>query len=241
MFFVDGGFLRVPGGVVHIIRRVIKCLLGHVRYILFRIVTLFGGGSINLGDNFGRPAGPRKGSDISGEVQISFERALEGSTVPLRVDSGGETKTLDVKIPMGLKDGATLRLRGQGGAGRPKGDILLTIRVESSSRWTRKGNNIEGVLAVPALAAYRGGPVDVETPWGEVTMKLPAGTQGGQSLRLKGRGVRFAGERRRDGNLFVRVQIVLPEAGDEGLVAALERLQGVHEPLEEATESAEPG
>jgi DnaJ-class molecular chaperone len=196
--------------------------------------SLFGGGSVNLGGGFGRQAGPRKGQDITGDVKITFEQALLGTTVPLRIDAGGEARTLDVKIPMGFKDGAKLRLRGQGGQGQPRGDIMLTIRVGNSKKWTRKGDNLEGVMPVPVLAAYRGGPVDVDTPWGQVSMKIPAGTQGGQTLRLKGRGVRYKGDKRTDGNLIMRVQLVLPPAGNEPLLEALEALQGEVRPLEEA-------
>ena len=79
-------------------------------------------------------------------------------------------------------------------------------------------------LPVTALEAYRGGPIDVPTPWGVVTMKLPPGTQNGQTLRLRDKGVRIRGEAR--GDLLVSIDIQMPESGDEELLAVLERLQG---------------
>src|SRR5690606_14526966 len=145
---------------------------------------LFGGGRVDLGDAFGRAqTGPRRGRDIEGEITIAFDRALQGTTVPLRIEAAGGTKTLDVKVPQGFADGGKLRLRGQGGAGNPPGDILLTVRVEKSSRWERKGDDLRAKATVSALAAYRGGPVDIQTPWGDVTIKLPAGSQSGQTMR----------------------------------------------------------
>lgn len=189
--------------------------------------NLFGGGGrVEFGDGFGRPAGPRKGRDISGEISVEFDAALHGTTVPLRIDGAGGGRSLDVKVPQGIKDGAKLRLRGQGGAGQPNGDILLTVRVKSSKRWDRSGDDLKTKAPLPALTAYKGGPVDVETPWGTVTVKVPAGSQSGQTLRLRGKGVHYASEKRKNGDLLVTLEIVMPPPGDAELLQALERLQG---------------
>ena len=189
---------------------------------------LFGGGRID-GDLFGRGghAGPqaRRGQDIHGEVQVSLMDSLLGVTVPLRVETrSGQPRTLDVRVPEGITDGGKLRLRQQGGPGSPPGDIILTIRVLAAKRLERDGTNLRMKLPVTALEAYRGGPIDVPTPWGSVTMKLPPGTQNGQTLRLRGRGVHIRGEAR--GDLLVSLDIQMPEGGDEELIEVLERLQG---------------
>lgn len=189
---------------------------------------LFGGGRVH-GDVFGRSArGPvaRRGSDIHGEIKVSLLDSLLGVTVPLRVESsaGGEARTLDVRVPEGITDGGKLRLREQGGQGSPNGDIILTIHVQPGRNLERDGTNLRMKLPVTALEAYAGGPIDVPTPWGPVTMKLPPGTQNGQTLRLRDKGVRIRGEAR--GDLFVTVDIRMPERGDEELLAVLERLQG---------------
>ena len=149
-----------------------------------------------------------------------------GVTVPLRIEStaGGETRTLDVRVPEGITDGGKLRLRQQGGPGNPPGDVILTVVVEPARNLERDGTNLRMKLPVTAFEAYRGGPVDVPTPWGPVTMKLPPGTQNGQTLRLRDKGVRIRGESR--GDLFVTIDIRMPERGDEELLAVLERLQG---------------
>lgn len=190
---------------------------------------LFGGGRINSGDMFGRGGRPgpqaRRGADIQGEIQVTLMDSLLGVTVPLRVEErGGSLRTLDVRVPEGITDGAKLRLREQGGPGMPAGDIILTVRVLAGRNLERDGTNLRMKLPVTALEAYRGGPIDVPTPWGSVTMRLPPGTQNGQTLRLRDRGVRIRGESR--GDLLVTVDIQMPEGGDEQLLEALERLQG---------------
>lgn len=188
---------------------------------------LFGGGRVD-GDIFGRAArGPttRRGGDIHGEINVSLLDSLLGVTVPLRIESAaGQSRTLDVRVPEGITDGGKLRLRGQGGAGDPPGDIILTVGVLPGRNLERDGTNLRMKLPVTAYEAYRGGPIDVPTPWGSVTMKLPPGTQNGQTLRLRDKGVRIKGEPR--GDLFVTVDIRMPEGGDPELLAVLERLQG---------------
>lgn len=122
-----------------------------------------------------------------------------------------------------MSNNGKLRLRGQGGAGDPPGDILLTIRVQQHPWIIREGQNLRIKLPVTALEAYKGGPVDVPTPSGTVTLKLPPGSQNGQTLRLKGKGVQVSGKTA--GDLLVTLDVRLPKAGDEKLTAALEELQ----------------
>jgi curved DNA-binding protein len=188
---------------------------------------LFGGGRVE-GDIFGRAGrGPttRRGADLHGEIKVSLLDSLLSVTVPLRIESGaGQSRTLDVRVPEGITDGSKLRLREQGGSGDPPGDIILTVGVMPGRNLERDGTNLRMKLPVTAYEAYRGGPIDVPTPWGSVTMKLPPGTQNGQTLRLRDKGVRIKGEPR--GDLFVTVDIRMPEGGDAELLAALERLQG---------------
>lgn len=194
---------------------------------------LFGGGRVRVED-FG-PAGAggrrtirRRGRDIAGEIHVDFMDALRGTTVALRVEgSDGKAKTLDVKVPPGIDDGAKLRLRGQGGPGDPPGDILLTVHVRPHPFLERDGKNLHMDLPVTALEAYRGGPIDVPTPWGEVTLKLPAGSQGGQTLRLRGKGVHAKDG---DGDLLVTLVIRMPPPGDEVLLQRLEALQSNENP-----------
>lgn len=225
-----GGFGGFPGGGEYHFED-----LGQARGTSFDdlLSRLFGGGRVSdLGDILGGRGARRPtnmaGQDIRGEIEVSFVDALMGVTVPLRVEGReGRSRVLDVKVPEGMPDGGTLRLRGQGGPGNPPGDILLTVRVLPSRTITREGRNLHMTLPVTALEAYRGGPVDVPTPWGTVTLKLPAGSQNGQTLRLRGKGVHSSSKDA--GDLLVTLDVRMPAGGDEELIRVLERLQGLQE------------
>lgn len=181
---------------------------------------LFGGGRVASSR---RRVG--RGANIEGEITVSLMDALHGVTVPLRVEgSDGEARTLDVKVPPAISDGGKLRLRGQGGDGEPNGDIVLTVRVSQGRRMTRRGNDLKLSVPVTAYEAVRGGPVDIPTPWGPVTVKLPRGSQNGQTLRLRGKGVQPRGKEA--GDLLVTLEVRLPEDPSEALVAELEKAQG---------------
>lgn len=193
---------------------------------------LFGGGRVvdptGAGGRGRRPVSQR-GHDIEGEITIDFMDMLRGKTVPLRIESeSGGGRSIDVKVPPGIADGGKLRVRGKGSAGDPPGDILLTVKVAPHPRLKREGPNLQLSLPVTALEAYRGGPVDVPTPTGTVTLKLRPGSQNGQTLRLKGKGISPPGQE--PGDLLVTLDVRLPAPGDDELLAALERLQAEHNP-----------
>ncbi len=191
---------------------------------------LFGGGRVRDADPFGgrgrRPVTTTR--DITGDITIDFIDALFGTTRPLRVETqDGGARTLDVKVPPGISDGGKLRLRKQGG-GSPPGDIILTVNVRPHPKLTRDGMNLHMELPVTALEAYRGGPVDVPTPWGVLTIKLAPGSQNGQVLRLKGKGVKLG--KKPPGDLHITLDVRLPPAGSDELLAALEALQADDNP-----------
>ncbi|HET6581995.1 MAG TPA: DnaJ C-terminal domain-containing protein [Nannocystaceae bacterium] len=190
---------------------------------------LFGGGRVRTeGGTAGRRVA-RKGADIEGEISVGLLDALHGVTVPLRIESeGSESRTLDVKVPQGMQDGAKLRLRGQGGPGTPPGDILLTVRLKPHPRLVREGNDLRMSVPITAFEAYRGGPIDVRTPWGTVTLKIPAGSQNGQVLRLRNHGVRVPGKP--GGDLLATLDVRMPPAGDQKLLDALADLQAGQDP-----------
>lgn len=181
---------------------------------------LFGGGRVASG---GRRVG--RGSNIEGEIRVSLMDSLHGVTVPLKVEGAdGDARTLDVKVPAGIVNGGKLRLRGQGGRGSPNGDILLTVRVTPGRRITRSGNDLKLRVPVTAFEALRGGPIDVPTPWGPVTLKLPKNSQNGQTLRLRGKGVKVRNQE--PGDLLVTLDVRLPDAADDALLSQLEKAQG---------------
>lgn len=120
------------------------------------------------------------------------------------------TRTLDVKIPKGVKTGARIRLRGEGDPGSnngPPGDLFLQIRVGPHPGFRREGLNLHGDVFVNFSTATLGGKADVETYWGPATVSIPPGTRPGRQLRLKGQGIEDAAGRRGDHIATVRVRV----------------------------------
>jgi DnaJ-class molecular chaperone len=163
-----------------------------------------------------RTARAQKGEDFTAAVTISFEEAVNGGTRRVVLQNGEQ---IDVKIPVGLKDGQTIRVKGRGGAGRngaPSGDILLTVSVAAHPFMTREGNDIRMDLPVTLKEAVLGGKVPVPTLTGTVSLSVPPGANTGTTLRLKGKGVGGTGD------LYVRLVVTLPDKPDESLKSFLE-------------------
>ena len=156
---------------------------------------------------------PIKGEDFAFAMTVSFDEAAKGGTRRLALPDGRE---IDVRIPAGLKDGQQIRLRGQGGPGRnggPSGDVLATITVAAHPWLTRDGNNLKMDLPITLKEAVLGGSVTVPTLTGPVSLKVPAGSNTGAVLRLKGKGI----QSKAPGDLYVRLVVSLPEKPDADL------------------------
>ncbi len=128
-----------------------------------------------------------------------------------------KSETVTVAIPPGMDNGQRLRVAGKGEAGRRgggPGDLFLEIAVQADPRFERKGPNLHVKLPVSFSEAALGAKVDVPTPDGKATLKVPPGVQSGQKLRLKGHGMPLGkgGER---GDLFAEVAVITPAIGDE--------------------------
>ncbi len=173
-------------------------------------------GSMFGGDQRGRGTGPARGRDTRYAFTADFLDAVTGATPRLTLPDG---RALDVKLPAGTLDGQVLRLRGQGGGGANggnSGDALVEITVAPHRFFTRDGNDLRVELPVTLPEAVLGGPVEVPTPTGPVRMRVPAGSDTGTELRLRGRGVpAHAGQDA--GNLYATLRVVLgkPDAALE--------------------------
>lgn len=159
---------------------------------------------------------PRKGRDESYRLEVAFLDAVRGATRQLTLPDG---KALSVKIPPGVVSGQVLRLRGQGEPGRnggPAGDALIELEVAEHELLRRDGNDLRMDLPVTLKEAVLGGPVVVPTPFGSLRVNLPAGSDSGRTIRLRGKGVAGHGKRAA-GDLFLtlRVQIGKPDAALE--------------------------
>ncbi len=167
-----------------------------------------------FGDMFGargaRGSGPIRGADERYSLAVDFLDAVNGATPRLTLPDG---RTLDVRVPAGLEDGQTLRLRGQGGAGLnggPAGDALIEVHVYPHPTFRREGNDIRLDLPVTLREAVLGGRIMAPTPGGPVAMTIPQRSDTGRQLRLRGRGVPAHGGQEA-GDLYVTLRVVIGE------------------------------
>ncbi|MFB0834775.1 DnaJ C-terminal domain-containing protein [Arthrobacter halodurans] len=176
----------------------------------------FGGGQVppEFADLFGGGFGqggyqqaPQKGADRTASTTISFGGSINGTSIGLREPSG---EVIDVRIPAGIKDGQTVRVRGKGQRGPAgNGDLLVKVAVRPHPFFAREDNNVRIHVPVTFAEAALGGQIDVPTLTGEtVKMKVPAGSSSGRTLRLKGRGVKTA---KATGDLLVTLDVVVPQ------------------------------
>ncbi|WP_418284436.1 molecular chaperone DnaJ [Halorubrum sp. DTA46] len=144
-------------------------------------------------------------------------------------DCGGdgvvrEKATLSVEIPAGIRSGQSLRMEGEGAPGEnrgPNGDLLIEVDVDVGDRFERDGDDLRVSEAVSFPQAVFGDTIEVETVDGSVEMDVPAGTQSGETFRLKGKGMPRL-RRRGRGDLYVQVGVVIPESLNEEQREALE-------------------
>lgn len=159
----------------------------------------------------------RRGQDLHYHLAVDLVDSITGATKRLTLPDGG---TIDVKIPAGLIDGQTLRLKGKGAPGVGKGgpgDALIEVEVRPDPRFAREGDDITVELPVSLTEAVLGGQVRVPTPTGDVTMSVPKGANTGTKLRLRGKGVPRRGGGQ--GDQFVKLKVVLPKTPDPELEA----------------------
>ena len=160
--------------------------------------------------------GKRRGSDVTYTVKIDFLEAANGARKRIQLADG---RTLDVNVPAGIEDGKTLRLKSQGLSGvggGESGDAFITVEIAPHAFFRREGQNIHVDLPVSLSEAVLGATVSVPTIDGQVSMRVPAGSNSGSVLRLRGKGVRDQKNGRR-GDQYVKLVITLPDKADDRL------------------------
>ncbi len=172
--------------------------------------------------------GPQRGADVQSEVSVDFLATVMGREVRVRVPDRG---TLRVRIPAGAEDGTRVRLGGQGRPGLdggPPGDLYLVLRVRPHSFYTRDEADLFVDVPVTLPELILGTTVEVPTPEGSVSMKVPPRSPNGRKLRLRGQGglLRGRGER---GDLYVRLVAELPESDDPKLEELAHELEPLYE------------
>ena len=208
---------------------------------------LFGGGGTR---------GEVRGEDIEHPIEVDFVDALRGTQTAVSVrrpvpcpQCGGsgrqalractrcggsgvveQRERLTVKIPAGVGDGARVRVKGKGGVGRsgPPGDLYFVVKLRPHPHVQRSGKDLTIEVPITVKEAMFGATIGVPTPDGRVQLKVPPGSQSGQRLRLRGRGVRDP-KGGVPGDLYVRLMVQVPKNGaSERLRQAVEALEGAY-------------
>lgn len=222
--------------------------------------SIFGGGSFGStsrrgGNDFYQ--GPMRGQDIEHEMELSLEEAFHGGSKSLRMTSsstcnecqgrgitgsrsicstcGGtgsipEARTIEVKIPAGVFDGSSVRLKGQGGQGSgggPRGDLYLKVRLKPHHIFQVKGRDVEVELTLRPDQAVLGDKVPVATLERNVNLTIPPGTRSGQRLRLKGKGL--PARQGEAGDQYVRIKIDITAGISDEEKELYRKIREIHE------------
>ena len=182
----------------------------------------FSGGAARSGrgENPFQTGGARRGSDVEGDILISLDEALHGSTRPISWQTtnprtgASETHDLKVRIPPGVRDGQTIRVRGKGGEGTgggATGDLFLRVRLAAHPDFRVRGSDLLYDLPLAPWDAVLGTETNLQTLDGVIKLRVPPGTSAGRQLRVRGRGLP-SGESGSRGDLIVAVTVQVPES-----------------------------
>lgn len=173
----------------------------------------------------------QRGHDLEIEIPVFLEETLEDHkrtisyNLPVYNAFGmveqEMPKTLNVKIPAGVVDGQRIRLKGQGTAGEnggPNGDLWLNIRIAPHPVFDMKGSDLEVVVPVAPWEAALGAKIAIPTLKGKILLTIPAGSQAGQRMRVKGKGLV---SKQQAGDLYAVIKIVMPPKSDDEKTAAI--------------------
>lgn len=196
---------------------------GGGRHVEFNLEDLFGGAGPGRASYV---RAPQRGADLRSEVTIDFRDAVLGCTKELSLRSAEGERTIKVRIPAGARNEGKIRLRGQGGSGAqggPAGDLVLEVKVRKHPYFSMRGKQLHVQVPVTPLEAYAGAKVSVPTPQGSVQLSVPAGSQNGSKLRLRGKGIQSKEGPR--GDLIAHLEIVLPKGKSKEVEEALQTVQ----------------
>ncbi len=170
-------------------------------------------------------AQPQQPTNYQQEITISLYEAYHGTT---RVIQIGDNK-IEVKIPAGAKTGTKVRVSGVGpqNARGAKGNLYLLVRVGFDNRFTREGDDLHTIVEVDLFTAVLGGEVEVETMAGKVSLKIPAGTQPKQKMRLKNKGMPVLQKKNKFGDLIATIHVKIPINLSEKEKELFQKLQAI--------------
>lgn len=180
------------------------------------------------GRRAGFSRGPRRGRDVEVPFQVSLKEAIDGTEAQFMLPTGGKVK---VRIPMGVRSGTTMRLKGKGSPGSdggPAGDVLLKIEVLDHPLIRIERDDLEMDLPLSFAESLRGGQLTVPTPTGTVKVRIPRAAASGTRMRLKGRGLPKGGADTSQGDLYLVLRPTPPGDPDskkvEEMISQLDAL-----------------
>jgi DnaJ-class molecular chaperone len=180
---------------------------------------LFGAGRTRA-----RSQATSRGEDIGVSVAVPLATIAHGGSVRVALPTG---KTLDVAVPVGIEEGKSIRLRGQGHPGRrggTAGDVIVTIRYAPHPLFKVEGRDLRLDLPITLYEAILGARVRAPTLSGEVEVSIAPGANGGRVLRLRGKGLPV-GSDQAAGDLLATLRIVLPDEPDADLTALMRKIR----------------
>lgn len=187
----------------------------------------FGGGFEQGGfSNFGGFGGHQAGFgepdlDLNANLAIDFNTAILGGTKNVSINN----ESFDIKIPEGISDGQKIRAKGKGkqAQGFPRGDLIITLKVQESNEYQREGDDLIKAFDIPLKTAMFGGKVEIPTLTKNITLKVPQNTKQNQKFRVKELGALNRKTKQR-GSLYLKANIVIPKLDtlDEAFVKELE-------------------
>jgi DnaJ-class molecular chaperone len=179
--------------------------------------TFFGGAGAGgaEGRARGRASRAAKGRDVESEAELTLEEAFHGAMRRVSITLGGQARSIDVRIPAGVKDGSRVRASGEGEAGSggaASGDLFLRVHIKPHPVFERKGDDLYVKVPIAVTTAVLGGEAQVPTISGSIRLKVPETTQQGQIFRLKGHGMPVVGKADIRGDLYATADIQLPRS-----------------------------
>ena len=184
---------------------------------------MFGGGSRGFSGGFGGNQGFGQGGfggggfgfepdlDVNATLSIDFKTAILGGKKNISVSD----ESFDIKIPQGVDNNQKIRAKGKGkqASGYPRGDLILTLKVQEDDSYTRDGDDLTLMFDVPLYSALFGGKIEIETLYKTITLKVPQNTKQNQKFRVREQGA-MNRKTKEIGNLYLKANIILPKIED---------------------------
>lgn len=173
---------------------------------------------------------PVRGEDVNAKVEITLEEAFKGVAKPLNVNG----KNIEVKFKPGIENNQSLKISSKGKPGKngaSAGDLIITVEIKPHKRVERKGNDLYTTIDIDLYKAVLGGNAKIVTFAGTINLNIPAETQQGKTLMLKGLGMPSYSDNAKKGDLYITLNILMPQQLSEREKELFTELQKIAKPL----------